>query len=177
MRGHYIVDMAADEIAQRRDYLRRRYLELGAGELAAVASFVIALSAIVSTNDLSSQDSQTLWLALAPLEFILLQGAGYWFAARSWVKKTSAPRWFRVLYTFFLWLNPLVLLGGAMAIVVAEHTRMNLVLGGLSVAFGVIEYVNYYWIRLSYPVRTWFTTVTQWRTPRLRLDLQGSMPV
>lgn len=40
--------------------------------------------------------------------------------------------------------------------------------------FAVIEYLNYFVVRLSYPPRRWFGTVTQWRTPRLVQDLRDS---
>jgi hypothetical protein len=37
--------------------------------------------------------------------------------------------------------------------------------------FGVLEYVNYFVVRLAYPLGRWFTTVGEWRTPRLVQDL------
>ncbi len=43
-------------------------------------------------------------------------------------------------------------------------------------AFGVIEYVNYFVVRLSYPVGRWLTTIGQWRTPQLVQDLRGTAP-
>lgn len=40
--------------------------------------------------------------------------------------------------------------------------------------FGVLEYVNYFLVRLAYPIGRWFTTVGQRRTPRLVQDLRGA---
>lgn len=37
--------------------------------------------------------------------------------------------------------------------------------------FGVLEYVNYFVVRLSYPIHRWLTTVGQWHTPQLVQDL------
>lgn len=36
--------------------------------------------------------------------------------------------------------------------------------------FAVVEFTNYYVVRLSYPWRHWLTTVGQGRMPRLILD-------
>jgi len=38
--------------------------------------------------------------------------------------------------------------------------------------FAVLEYVNYYVVRLAYPVGEWFVRVGEWRTPRLIRDLR-----
>ncbi len=40
--------------------------------------------------------------------------------------------------------------------------------------FAVVEFTNYYLVRLSYPWATWFTTVGQWRTPPLVKDLRAA---
>ena len=40
--------------------------------------------------------------------------------------------------------------------------------------FGVVEYVNYFVVRLSYPVRRLPLVVGQWRTPRLVQDLNSA---
>lgn len=37
--------------------------------------------------------------------------------------------------------------------------------------FGVIEFVNYFVVRLVYAPREWLGNIGQWRTPRLVLDM------
>ena len=39
-------------------------------------------------------------------------------------------------------------------------------------AFAVVEHVNYFVVRLSYPATEWFGAVTRWRTPRLVQDVR-----
>ena len=40
--------------------------------------------------------------------------------------------------------------------------------------FGVVEFINYFVMRLAYPVRRWFAEVGERRTPRLMLDVRSS---
>lgn len=64
-------------------HLRRTYLSLGLGELTAVVVFVVVQPAVAARLD--DAGGRALWWALAPLLVVLLQGAAYWFAARSWL--------------------------------------------------------------------------------------------
>lgn len=43
--------------------------------------------------------------------------------------------------------------------------------------FGAIEYLSYFIVRLAYPPTQWFSGMTQWRTPRLVLDMKATGPV
>lgn len=40
--------------------------------------------------------------------------------------------------------------------------------------FAVVEFTNYYVVRLSYPGTEWFREVGRWRTPRLVEDLRAA---
>ena len=40
--------------------------------------------------------------------------------------------------------------------------------------FGVVEYVNYFVVRLAYPVHGWSRRVREWRSPRLVQDLNAA---
>gem|GEM_PF-4242844 len=40
--------------------------------------------------------------------------------------------------------------------------------------FGLIEYLNYFVVRLSYPPTRWFAEVGRRRTPQLRKDLNAA---
>ena len=42
--------------------------------------------------------------------------------------------------------------------------------------FGVVEYVNYFVVRLAYPLNRWFSSVGQWRTPQLVQDMNSTQP-
>jgi len=40
--------------------------------------------------------------------------------------------------------------------------------------FAVVEYLNYFVVRLSYPLSRWFQEVGSWRTPRLMIDVRDA---
>ncbi|WP_415971862.1 hypothetical protein [Rhodococcus sp. 077-4] len=161
--------------ATRREALRRRYLSLGLGELAAASVFLtIALTMALPRLD-HGQDRLALWSALVPLLFVLVQAGAYWLMARSWVERHPMPAPVRAGYRAFRIAN-IALLGGGLAGVIVWLP--DGVAAGVAVVavwlFGVIEFVNYYVVRLSYPARRWLSTVGQRRTPRLVRDMNAA---
>ncbi|AKT51038.1 hypothetical protein ADJ73_06410 [Arsenicicoccus sp. oral taxon 190] len=161
---------------QREATLRRRYLSLGVGELVAAAVFlVIALQVVLP--GWASLERPALWGGLAPLLVILVQAGAYWLLARSWTPHATMPPALATTYRVFRGAD-LVLLAAGLVLVVrhwpASPGGAALALGAW--AFGVVEYLNYFVVRLSYPVTRWPGTVTQWRTPRLMQDVRGSRP-
>lgn len=81
------------------------------------------------------------------------------------------------LYRGFRVLDVVVLLAGLAGVLVwlpDPPFQVGFVL--LVWAFAVVEYLNYFVVRLSYPARVWLTKVGQWRTPQLVLDLTHQHP-
>jgi len=154
-----------------RQRFRRKYLSLGVGEYTAALVFVTAAAFLVG-NPL---DNLALWSALLPLLVILLQAGTYWLLARRWVHRSAMPtrtaRWYRV----FRALDPLLLLAGLGGLITWFPTNL---LGGAVIiavwAFGLAEYLNYFVVRLSYPVTTWLAGRVGRRTPRLILDIRAA---
>ena len=107
---------------------------------------------------------------------ILVQAGAYWLAARSWGGTLAdAPCLGRHL--------PGVPGGGCGDAgdwspwgdrLVARLRRHNAGCAPAIWTFGVIEYVNYFVVRLAYPIGRWHRTAGQWRTPRLVQDLRGA---
>ncbi|MFW2242373.1 hypothetical protein ACVH9Z_23805 [Rhodococcus opacus] len=60
-------------IDERRETLRRKYLSLGTGELAAAAVFAAVSVVAVMPRVEIRQDSAALWSALIPLLVLLVQ--------------------------------------------------------------------------------------------------------
>lgn len=164
--------MATDPATRAR--LRRRYLSLGLGEWAAAAVFAVVAATTVAPR-LDGRGAQALWWALAPLLLVLLQAGAYWWLARRWVGLRPMPsgvaRAFRVCRV----LGPPLLLMGAVGILVNHPAG---VAGALLVwvvwLFALVEYLNYYVVRLAYPAGRWASSVTRWCPPRLVLDLRTS---
>lgn len=163
--------MTRDPAARAR--WRRRYLSLGWGEWAAAAVFAVVAATTVAPR-LDARAAEALWWALAPLLLVLVQAGAYWLLARRWVGLGTMPprvaRAFRVCRV----VGPPVLLLGAMGVLANHPTGAA---GALLVwavwVFAVIEYLNYYVVRLAYPAATWASSVTRWRRPRLVLDLRA----
>lgn len=163
------------ETDDRRSALRRRYLWLGLGELAAVVVFVYAALTVVAPRLGNAHAGVSFLVGVAPLVLVLSQAGAYWLLARAWVQVRPMPRRLARLYRAFQVLDVFVLLvAGAYIAVHLPSTRWA---GALAVAvwlFAVVEFANYYLVRLSYPWDQWFTMVGQRRTPRLIQDLRAA---
>ncbi|AQP49109.1 hypothetical protein BW730_00315 [Tessaracoccus aquimaris] len=156
-----------------RERLRRTYLNLGTGELTATAVFVIGAVFAVQPK-LIGTEQIALWAALGPLVLILLQAGCYWLLARGWLLERPAPQPVVSLYRVLRILDPIALLAGLILIVAFWPARIGVAILVVAIwLFGLVEYVNYYVVRLSYPLARWFTEVGAWRTPRLVIDLFG----
>lgn len=159
----------------RRESLRRKYLSLGLGELAAaVVFFVIALAVVIPRLG-SGDDRVALWSALVPLSVVLLQGGAYWLLARAWAARAPMPTSMATLYRAFRIANVGLLGAGLVGIVLflPDHLGARVFLIAVWL-FGVVEYINYFVVRLAYPLRHLPSRLTQWRMPRLVQDLRSA---
>ena len=159
--------------AGKRGDLRRKYLNLGIGEL--VAATVFAIVAIFSINPRlpNIQDQISLWSALIPLLAVLVAAGLYWLLARAWVGRTAMPSGTAATYRV-LKVALLVLLGcGLVGVVMWWPDNIGVAVFVTAVwGFAVVEYTNYFVVRLAYPLRRWFPIVTEWRTPQLIKDIR-----
>ena len=162
-------------VDQRRQSLRRRYLSLGLGELAAAAVFAVVAVGVVMPRLEGSQDSAALWSALAPLLVILVQAGVYWLLARGWVELESMPARLAALYRVFRVLDVLLLAIALLGVVIWLPDHSGAAVGVVAVwAFGVAEYANYFVARLAYPLQRWPFEVGKWRRPQLVRDLNSA---
>ncbi|MGW2095557.1 hypothetical protein [Promicromonospora sukumoe] len=162
--------------------LRRTYLNLGLGELAAVVVFVVVRPGVAAR--LGDDGGPALWWALTPLLVVLLQGSAYWLAARSWLpgagrsgspRRPGMPRPAALTYRAFRLLDPVLLAVCLAGLLLSGATGGALVVCLLVWAFGALEYVNYFVVRLSYPVARWFALVGRRRTPALVRDVARAL--
>jgi hypothetical protein len=157
----------------RRQTLRWKYLNLGVGELVAVVIFMAVAGGTVGPRLGGPTDVAALWSALTPLVVILVQAGVYWLAARRWVERGTMPAAVAAVYRMFAVGDVALLVAGLIGVIVWWPESVWTALGVLGVwAFGVIEYVNYFVVRLAYPARRWFAMVGQWRTPQLIRDVR-----
>ncbi len=123
--------------------LKNRLLYLATGEFAAVCSFVF----IYKVSDLGIASL----VAFSLLIFTLLQGSAYWLYRFVLVKKRKSVRKIVIkLLSIFNQLNIVLILGVAISIVKLASGYKDLLVALGVWLFAIIEYINYYWYRLSY---------------------------
>lgn len=159
----------------RRAALRTRYLSLGLGELFAAVVFIGVT--IVSVLPLLERptDALAFWSALVPLLVILVQAGVYWLAARRWVRQGTMPPGLAAAYRGFRVLDAVLLAAGLVGVIAwfPEHPSAAI---GISLVWllALIEYLNYFVVRLAYPPSVWFRRVGERRTPRLMQDVRAA---
>lgn len=155
--------------------VRRKYLSLGLGEVAAAIAF--AWLAVAVAPGLPDDRSRIGWfIAMAPLLLVLIQAGLYWLAARSWVGVSQMPAPMACCFAVFRWVDPLLLGGAAVTAAIVSGLRPALwLLYLLPLGFALGEYLNYYVVRLAYPATYWLTGVRQRRTPRLIEDVTAGL--
>lgn len=161
-------------MTDRVDRLRREYLKLGLGESAAVVAIIFATLASALPR-LHGTERLALWSAVVPLVVVLVQAAAFWLSARPRLPSTPMPASLATVYRVFRVGNIAVLTAGLVGLVTWwPHRGWVSVLVVAVWLFAVVEYVNYYVVRLSYPLPRWLTEIRRWRTPRLIKDITAA---
>lgn len=164
-----------------RQRLERRLLSLSAGELVSTLLFATLWLTYPSYVDWTVPfltDSLAVF-AFAILEFVLLQGSLYWLLKRRRIMAGGGLALTHEqirLFSYFRRLNALLLLigiGGALYAFWARPLTFALWYCALYL-FALIEYINYYHIRLSYPWREMVKTLLSlhWRRSKLSQELE-----
>ena len=123
--------------------LKKQLLNLAIGELAALVIFIFVYQSFDRGN--------ASLLTFSYLIFILLQGSLYWFYRYTLIvnkrkvelKVISILKFVRLSNIFLL-----VMVGITVPFVRSSMKDLIIALGIF--LFGIIEYINYYWYRLSY---------------------------
>ena len=127
--------------------LKKKLLNLAIGELAALCSFVFVFFVYNRLLNLGKASLVTfLYLIL-----ILLQGSMYWFYRYILIVKKGKvnPKTIEIL-RLLRWLNMVILLMVSISIPIIKGSIKDLIISIGLLIFGIIEYINYYWYRLSY---------------------------
>lgn len=149
--------------------LRREYLRLGSGELAAAAVFAAVAARLAGWT------GPALWAALTPLLVILVHAGCYWLLARRRLpggrmgpREAAAHRTVRAV-------SAGLLAAGLAGVLLRWPGPPGAALLCLGVwGFAVAEYVNYHVVRLAYPPSRWLRGVRRRSTPRLVRDLRAA---
>lgn len=123
--------------------LKKQLLNLAIGEFAALLTFIFVYRLL----DLGMASL----VAFSYLILILLQGSVYWFYRYILIvnKKRVNQRMIGLL-KFLRRLNMIVLVAISIVIPIIRSSNKDLMIAIGLFLFGMIEYINYYWYRLSY---------------------------
>lgn len=123
--------------------LKKQLLNLAIGELAALVTFIF----VYRLFDFGKASL----LAFSYLIFILLQGSLYWFYRYMLIViKRKVDSKITNLLKFVRILNIILLIVIGMTVPIVRSGIKDLIIALGIFSFGVIEYINYYWYRLSY---------------------------
>ncbi len=137
------------------------------------AAVFAGLAVVVITPRLNSNAAVVaLWAALAPLLVVLVQAGGYWLLARRWVGVATMPGWLAGTFRAFRVIDLVLLAAGLIGL--ALSARGGATFFVVIWAFGLLEYLNYFVVRLAYPPGQWFARVTQRRIPQLLKDVASA---
>lgn len=123
--------------------IKKQLLNLAIGEFAALLTFIFVYRLL----DLGMASL----VAFSYLILILLQGSLYWFYRYILiVNKKRVNHKIIELLKFLRRLNMIVLVVISLVIPIIRSSNKDFIIGIGLFLFGMIEYINYYWYRLSY---------------------------
>ncbi len=123
--------------------IKKQLLNLAIGEFAALLTFIFVYRLL----DLGMASL----VAFSYLILILLQGSLYWFYRYIViVNKKRVNHKMIELLKFLRRLNMIVLVVISLVIPIIRSSNKDFIIGIGLFLFGMIEYINYYWYRLSY---------------------------
>lgn len=123
--------------------LKKQLLYLAITEFAALCTFIFVYRSL--------NLGMASFLAFSYLILILLQGSMYWFYRYLLItkKETYGAKAVGLLKLLRV-LNIILLVAISIAIPIINGSNKDLIIAIVAFSFGVIEYINYYWYRLSY---------------------------
>lgn len=123
--------------------MKRKLMNLAIGEFAAVVVFIY----LYNTFELGRSS----FLAFSYLVFILLQGSIYWFYRYLLVlKKHEVGKEAGSILRILRWINLVMVSVLVLWMPILKTDWKDFLAATLILAFAMIEYLNYYWFRLSY---------------------------
>lgn len=123
--------------------LKKQLLNLAIGEFSALCTFTFVYRLLNLGMDSL--------IAFSYLILILLQGSIYWFYRYILIikKESFGPKAIKLLRSLKQ-LNMILLVAISMIIPIIKSSNKDLIIAIGLFLFGIIEYINYYWYRLSY---------------------------
>lgn len=123
--------------------IAKRLLNLAIGEFAALCTFVFVFRSL--------NLGMASLIAFSYLIIILLQGSMYWFYRYILlIKRESLSLNAIKILSVLRHLNMVLVVATSMIIPIIKSNNKDLLIAIGLLLFGIVEYINYYWYRLSY---------------------------
>lgn len=143
----------------------KKFNSLCLGELAAAISFVFDYYLWVRLYNINGFLID--YISIYILIFILLQGSFFWFyMRRKALRKKYNKIIFTLIYRFFNYFNIIVIVS---AYICNLFLQGHLFLNMFVITFALIEFINYYYTRLSYPPKEFISKAKAFNFRRSRL--------
>lgn len=139
-----------------RKKMEKKYYSLFTGELSAGIVFVaIWIMFLMKKSEINTfLTSYYSVYAFVLLEFVLLQGSLYWYLKLKQARKnsfTKLPNSTLKIFSIFKKVNLLLFIIGAILLIIQVVTlRTEMFWYAMIYVFALVEYINYFYIRLSY---------------------------
>ena len=145
----------------KMNHLKKELNKLWTGELASIILFCICYLAYMKHHTI------VVIYPLGLLCFILLQGSVYWWISLQRLTGGKKYRKLGSVYRGLKWTNNLLLAGYFFVVVLSPlEDLIYYVLSGFLFLFSIVEFINYYYWRLSY--KGAFTVIKQITSHSLR---------
>ena len=123
--------------------VKKQLLYLAIGEFAALCTFIFLYRSL--------NLGMASFIAFSYLILILLQGSMYWFYRYLFIMRKERFGHNSISFLRFLRrLNMIILVMISVLIPFVKSSNKDLIIAIVVFLFGIIEYINYYWYRLSY---------------------------
>lgn len=127
--------------------VKKQLLYLATGEFAALCTLIILYRSLNLSLDLGMAS----FITFSYLILILLQGSIYWFCRYLFIVKKERFGLKAISFLrFFRRINMIILVVISVLIPFGKSNTIDLLIAIVVFLFGIIEYINYYWYRLSY---------------------------
>lgn len=101
---------------------------------------------------------------------VLLQGSAFWFTCLKHIKTKANPsKKIKAIYRFFRAFDLLCILFYPIILFYCVRNTTRLYIGLAIYVFAILEYINYFYIRLSYPIKEFFFHVIKWDFGKSRI--------
>ncbi len=153
MQVHYYMEEIVLKVWVKTELVRLMVIEFFSG----LSAFLLYFAWLLI---LETEFSLIVFYPLAFCGFVLLQGAAYWkICLLRLERKATKDNSTRKIYQTLRYINLFLGILYIPIMFIFKEDGKDLVIGVAFYIFSILEYINYYFVRLSYPPRIFFNRI------------------